>query len=270
MWRNFLIGCLAMLLFACAKPTTLSPALSDAEIQDEQMQQQRIVDAVKAKGGLPKPWKNHKNMRKQFETVGEKIEKAGAEICVAMNLQANGCYFYFTLNRSDELNSHADGKNIVIYTGMMRFVENDDELAVVMAHEFSHNLMGHIKAEKNNATVGMLFGMAVDAIAASQGISTYGTGADIGEDAAVLHYSADFEKEADYVGLYVMAKAGYDISKAPYLWRRMSIENPEDIYNSSTHPSNPERFVAMQKSIYEIEYKRKNKIPLVPDMAREN
>ena len=240
-----------LFLSACQKPITFTPKLSDTEIHNEEIRQQQIVDKIKAQGGKPKAWKNHKNMRKQFELVGERIEKAGAKICIELQLQERGCYYYFRLNQNDELNSKADGKNIIIYTGMMRFIESDDELAVVMAHEFSHNLMNHVDAQKNNKNIGKIFGLAIDALASSQGLNTHGD-------------AAEFEQEADYVGLYVMARAGYDIKKAGDLWRRMSIENPSDIYTTSTHPSNAARFVAIQKTIAEIEYKRKNHVELLP------
>lgn len=262
--KLFIISICA-LLSACQAPTSYSPELTPAEIHAEEIAQQQIVDEVHARGGLPKSWRNHKNIRKQFEDVGERIEKAGAEICRELNLERNGCYYYFRLSRSDELNSYADGKNIVIYTGMMRFVENDDELATIMAHEFVHNLMGHVNAQKNNATVGMLIGLAADAIADTQGINMGGEFSKAGTELAAMHYSVEFEKEADYIGLYVMARAGYNIKAAPKLWRRMSIENPEGIYNSTTHPSNASRFVALQKAIYEINYKRKNRLPQLPD-----
>ncbi len=258
----FVCGCLT----ACQAPKSYTPELSSEEIKAEQTSQQRMVDEINARGGQPKAWKNRKNMRKQFETVGERIEKAGAEICVGLHLQKNGCYYYFKLVRDEEINSLADGKNIVIFTGMMRFVESDDELAVVMAHEFAHNLMGHVSAQKNNATFGMLVGLAADAIADSQGLNTHGELGKAGTEIAVLTYGVDFEKEADYVGIYVMAKAGYDINQAAKLWRRMSIEDPEGIYNSVTHPSNAARFVALQKAAKEIYYKRKNRIPLLPDL----
>jgi len=260
---------LALALCACQKPTALTPSLSVEEVQNEQLAQQQIVDEIKAKGGQPKPWKNHPNMRKQFERVGERVEKAGAEICLGLHLQERGCYYYFRLSQDNDLNSHADGENVVIYTGMIRFVESDDELAAVMAHELAHNLMGHIQAQKNNATIGFVLGVAIDALASSQGINSGGSISKTGEDIGVLSYSAEFEQEADYVGLYIMARAGYDIKKAPNLWRRMSAQNPKAIYVTSTHPSNATRFVALQKAVYEIKYKREHKSPVLPDLKAD-
>lgn len=253
---------------ACQAPTTNSPELSKQEVSNEEFNQQRMVDEVIARGGKPKAWRNQKNMRGQFEAVGEIVEKAGAQICVESHLQRNGCYYFFRLLRDEDINAKADGKNIIIYTGMMRFVENDDELAAVMAHEFAHNLMGHIKAQSKNATYGKLLGMALDAIVDSQGLSSDGEITEVAEGIGISTYSIDYEKEADYIGMYVLARAGYDLSKAGSLWRRMSIEDPDAIYSSSTHPSNPERFVALQKTIYEINYKRKHHLPLVPDFKQ--
>lgn len=254
-----------MALASCHRPISYPPELTAEETLDEEVNQQVMVDEDKARGGSPKRWRNHKNMRGQFETVGGRIEKAGAEICRGLHLERHGCYYYFKMSRNEEINSMADGKNIIIYTGMIRFVESDDELAAVMGHEFAHNLMGHPKAQKKNATWGGLAGLAADAIAKSQGIDTGGEIAENGEEFGALAYSIDFEKEADYIGLYVMERAGYNIKLAPNLWRRMSLEDPDGINIAITHPSNAQRFVALQKTIDEIEFKKKNHIKVLPD-----
>jgi predicted Zn-dependent protease len=47
------------------------------------------------------------------------------------------------LSESDAVNAFADGEKVVITKGMMRFVENDRELSLVIAHEMAHNAMGH-------------------------------------------------------------------------------------------------------------------------------
>jgi predicted Zn-dependent protease len=269
LYRLFFTFAISLAFASCNKPITIAPATGDDEIRSEQKIQQRMVDDINAQGGQPKRWKNHKNMRGQFESVGEKIEKAGAEVCRGMHLEKNGCYYYFRMSRDEEVNSKADGKNIVIFTGMMRFVESDDELAVVMGHEFTHNLMHHNKSQEHNATWGMLIGAVGDELANIHGINTDWEIASAGAEIGALTYGSDFEREADYIGLYVMARAGYDIKKAPLLWRRMSVEDPEGIYNSVTHPSNAERFISLQKTISEIEFKRKNHIPLLPDLKAE-
>jgi len=44
-----------------------------------------------------------------------------------------------------------------------------------------------------------------------------------------MAFSQDFEAEADYVGLYHAARAGYDIENAPYIWRRFAASDPRGI-----------------------------------------
>ena len=68
-------------LASCNAPTSYIPELTKEEIRAEEIRQKQMVDEINERGGgLPKTWKNRKNMLKQFETVGERVEKAGAEI----------------------------------------------------------------------------------------------------------------------------------------------------------------------------------------------
>ena len=62
-------------------------------------------------------------------------------------------------------------------------------------------------------------------------------------------------------------RAGFDISKAPDLFRRMGIEHPGSIKENylSSHPSTPERAASMEKAIEEIKEKIKAGQPLVPE-----
>lgn len=257
----------ASALSACEKPTTYAPQALPHEIQAEQAMQQQMVDKVRAQGGTPRPWRKQKDVSKRFEAVAGRIEAAGAAICQELGLPQQGrpCYYHFKIAEGDELNAYADGKHVVVYNGMLRFLQNDEELAVVLAHEVAHNLMAHPQSATNNAMVGGLLGIAADALAGSQGIDSQGQFSKLGMNAGVISYSVPFELEADYVGLYIMSRAGFDIAKAPGLWRRMSLENPQGIYNSHTHPTNAERFVALNKTINEIGSKKKIGMELLPE-----
>jgi len=152
---------------------------------------------------------------------------------------------------------------------MMNFAETDEELAVVLGHEYAHNLMKHSAAKYKNASIGNILGTIIDGVAASQGINTGGLGQNLGTNIAVASYSIGFEKEADYVGLYVTKLAGFEIKDAPNFWRKMSIRNPEAIYNATTHPSNPERFISLEKTVKEIEGKLAEGKKLFPELKAE-
>ena len=176
------------------------------------------------------------------------------------------CDYRLIVEQSDDKNAYADGERIVVFKGMMEFLRTDEELATVVAHETAHNVMGHIDAQKTNAVVGGLLGLALDVAAAAAGINTQGGFSKLGSQAGAGTFSVEFEQEADYVGLYLMARADYDETKAPNLWRRMAVQNPDSIQHRTTHPTTPERFVALEKTVAQIEQKRTARLPLDPEM----
>jgi len=47
---------------------------------------------------------------------------------------------------SPKVNAYADGNIIVMYTGMLKFLHNDSEVASVLGHELSHYLLHHPKS----------------------------------------------------------------------------------------------------------------------------
>lgn len=180
------------------------------------------------------------------------------------------CDYRVVVQRSEQLNAFADGKRILVTRRMMEFAETDDELAVVVGHEFAHNHMKHIDAQQQNQIAGALAGLLVDVLFAAGGVNTGGqfTG-DLGR-AGAQAYSRDFEAEADYVGAYITALAGFNIEKAPNFWRRMALRNSLAIDYSTTHPTTAYRAKALEKIIEEIEGKRKKGGPLTPNIPARN
>jgi predicted Zn-dependent protease len=135
---------------------------------------------------------------------------------------------------NEKVNAYADGDSVKITKGMLWFVEADTELAMVLAHELAHNLMGHA-----------------------------GTFRSMFED------KKSREADADYVGLYIMARAGFEIEKAPNFWRRIAAAFPQMIESSSSHPIMPYRFVALRKTTEEIRRMQAEGLPLVPSRVND-
>jgi predicted Zn-dependent protease len=106
--------------------------------------------------------------------------------------------------------------------------------------------------------------MAIDAAIGGGGSVASQLGGNIGAGT----YSVAFEKEADYVGLYIFARTGYDPNNAIEFWRKMSLANESAIDMGVTHPTNPERFIAMKKTIAEINYKHQTGQSLVPQFKK--
>ena len=174
------------------------------------------------------------------------------------------CKYNILLVPEDRLNAFSDGKNIIFTNGMVRFCENNDELAFVVAHEIAHNVLGHISKKKGNVAIGSVFDVL---LAVGLGVNTGGAFGKMGGAA----YSKGFEYEADYAGLYIVARAGLDVSSAPNFWRRMAAENPKSTEKNfgASHPSNPERFIAMDNTVKEIKEKQKTGKALIPEPKKE-
>lgn len=171
------------------------------------------------------------------------------------------CAYPVLLGEGDEVNAYADGKQVVIQRGMMRFATSDTELALVISHEIAHNSMSHSRSKMTNYALGTVVDLAAQILL---GIPTQGLFGKLAGNA----YSQDFESEADYVGLYIMAQSGGDIDTAPQFWRRMATLSPNAIKSShlASHPATPERFVALEATVQEIKAKRAAGKPLVPNL----
>ena len=115
------------------------------------------------------------------------------------------CAYTPKLARDDAINAWADGQSLFITTGIMRFAQDDDELAAVIGHELAHNAMRHIDAAKKNTVMGGLLGAAADIAAAGLGVNTQGAFTKEAWKQGSQVFSQDFEREADYVGLYMLA-----------------------------------------------------------------
>lgn len=195
------------------------------------------------------------------------IRRNGQEQTLTLQPEAV-CRYGTWVTNDGALNAYADGNNVIITTTMMRFVE-DDELASIVGHEIAHNAMGHLEAKQKNALLGALAGAIGDIALASMGVNSEGYFTSQGLQAGAMTFSQDFEREADYVGLYVMALANQPLENAPRLWRHLAAANPGSIAMASSHPTTAERFVRMEKVIEEIEQKRKEGKPLRPEMKAD-
>lgn len=171
------------------------------------------------------------------------------------------CSYPVVLGNGDEVNAYADGQQVVVQRGMLRFATNDTELALVVSHEIAHNSMSHIRSKMTNYALGSILDIAAQVLLK---VPTQGLFGNVGASA----YSKEFEAEADYVGLYIMARAGGDIDNAPQFWRRMAALSPAAIQSShmSTHPATPERFVALEQTVKEIKAKRAAGKVLTPNL----
>ena len=163
-------------------------------------------------------------------------------------------------------NAYTDYKKIVIQSGVLRLARNDADLAVIIGHELAHVTMGHYGKKLQNMLVGELGGAVIDGGLLLGGIYSGRAFSKHFARAGAMAFSIEFEREADYVGAYYAARAGYDLAGSENIWRAMSLESPKSIQLARTHPTTPARFVQMRKTAVEIADKKRRHLALVPEI----
>lgn len=177
-----------------------------------------------------------------------------------------GCAIPVDYVTKDEANAYTDGKKIVIQSAIVELAKTDAQLAFIIGHELAHANLGHLDKQLVNTVLGTAGGLAVDGSFALGGISTGGAFTREFSKAGARAFSVGFEREADYVGAYYAARAGYDLTGAEDVWRAMGMKHPDSIRFTTTHPTSPARFVQMQKVVTEIADKQRRGLPLAPDL----
>lgn len=138
------------------------------------------------------------------------------------------------------------GGKIVFYTGILPIAQNADGVAVIMGHEVAHALAEHggqrMSAGLTQQGLGLLLNKTTEKQPEKKRkaiLAAYGVGATVG---VMLPFSRKHETEADKIGLELAAIAGYDVSEAPKLWKRMQeLGGPKKPEILSTHPANQTR-----------------------------
>jgi predicted Zn-dependent protease len=159
---------------------------------------------------------------------------------------------------SDEVNAFAlPGGFFYVNSGLILRAHEESELAGVMAHEISHVTARH---GTKNATRGQILQLATIPLIllGPAGLAGYGLyeGLNVALPVTFLKFSRDAEREADFLGLQYMYKAGYDPNAYITFFERIQADEkrrPGTIPKVfSTHPPTPERIANAQKEIARI------------------
>ena len=158
---------------------------------------------------------------------------------------------------SEEVNAFAlPGGFFFVNSGLILKADSESELAGVMAHEIAHVAARH---GTRNATRGELAQIAmIPVMVMSGGWAGYAIyqGAHLAIPMGFLAFSRANEREADYLGLQYMYKAGYDpTSFVDFFEKIQTLEKrkPGTVAKVfSTHPMTDDRIKASQNEIQQI------------------
>ncbi len=140
-----------------------------------------------------------------------------------------GCRSRFEILLGSGLDASADGS--VVQIGE-RFFEGytDAEIAVVVAHELAHNILRHRSR--------------LDAARINRGLL-----AELGRNGRLIRETED---QADLLGIYLLANAGYDPMSAPKFWREKGGTIDGGLFRSRTHASSKARAEVLEAAAREI------------------
>lgn len=191
----------------------------------------------------------HREVTKKFRLtdVGlDRVERLGQR-CARASLRPNLLYKFHVI-QSREINGFSlPGGHVYVTTALLRLA-NDNELASVLAHE-----IGHVAARHSLKTLKQ--SQEYDEIAKSLGELT-GVVGDVGRDLGVALgqivgqgflavHTRDEEREADFLGVHGMARAGFNPQGMITMFQKLQRVEEEDANLLGTlfsdHPDAQER-----------------------------
>jgi predicted Zn-dependent protease len=187
----------------------------------------------------------------QDQKIGEMVKRIGGNVARVTSRDypiAKDYQWEFNVIEDEKTpNAFAlPGGKIAVYTGILKYTQNEAGLATVLSHEIAHTLARHGGERMSQVLLAQLGEAALGAAVKNQSPEAvkainigYGVVTTVG---VLLPYSRLQESEADHIGLLLMAKAGYDPRKAIRFWERMAkaggTEPPAFL---STHPTDEKR-----------------------------
>ncbi len=144
------------------------------------------------------------------------------------------------------------GGFVYIHRGLLERINSVDELASVIGHEIGHVSARHSASQISKAQILNIGLLAVD-IATHGAVQDYGTLVDLGSILAFSKFSRDDEREADFLGIRYMTKAGYNPKASIDVMKQ--IQGLQDHEPASleiwfmTHPATSERLGLLNKEL---------------------
>jgi predicted Zn-dependent protease len=141
------------------------------------------------------------------------------------------------------------GGYVYVNTGLIMTADNEAELAGMLGHAVAHIAARHAMERKtpmlNFATPTMVFGGGIPGMVMQQAAS-------IGIPPTFVHFSREAEKEADWLGLQYMYKAGYDPNALVSFFMKVRSQETVRLKKSSlfeTHPKTEDRIRSAEQNI---------------------
>jgi predicted Zn-dependent protease len=189
----------------------------------------------------------HGRAQARLQEQKQRLERVGKRLLETIPSHPN--VQFVIANGDPSINAGATFGQVAVTSGMLDFIESDDEMAVVLGHELAHITEGHVMK-------GAVSGLALNVLAIVLESRVPGAGQAAGGVGQLFlnHYTQTQEREADDVGLRYAYQAGYDPRAAVDIQERLAVKVPQSMSAGyfDTHPSSVERAVAARNEAAEL------------------
>jgi len=197
-------------------------------------------------------------VREEYEVVPNPnlqayVDRVGNRLAATPAARESGFPFSFTFLNNPQVNAFAlPGGPMFVFTGLVKEVDTEAQLAGVMAHEMSHVILRHGTNQVSKAQLLQL--PAIFAGQAAGGGSLLGqlaqVGIGLGYNSILLKFSRSDESDADALGARIMAHAGYNPLAMAQLFEKLEESGgPRAPEFLSDHPSTGHRLRDVQAVI---------------------
>ena len=182
------------------------------------------------------------------------VKKVGQRIA-NISGQKNFKWAFYLIDNDKQANAFClPGGKVFVYTGLFKYIANDDELASVMGHEIGHAIARHGAERMSSGMVTQLGGAVLQSVMVGKGnpqntamvMQAFGVGTKLG---VMLPHSREQENEADEIGVVLASKAGYNAKAALTFWQKFAKSGKTPPEYLSTHPAPTNRISNIRRII---------------------
>jgi Zn-dependent protease with chaperone function len=201
-------------------------------------------------------------VRKEYPIINDSqirayVERLGDRLVEAAPRELNNPVFEysFTPVNLKDINAFAlPGGPMFVNRGMIEAASTEGEVAGVMAHELAHVLLRHGTANATKAQgfqIGALAGAIAGAVIGGGLGEVISQGSQFGLGTWLMKYSRDYERQADIVGVQIMARAGYDPRDLAHMFetiQRQGGSGGPEWLSSHPNPGNRTQYINQEAS----------------------
>jgi predicted Zn-dependent protease len=268
-YRRFLAAAVAALIASQSLPAAPAaaqnlPTLGGSEREDlSPLMERKLGEQIMRDIRRDRDYLNDAPTLEYLNGFGNSLVDARPEV----RGEAGFDFFFFAV-RDPALNAFAlPGGFIGVHSGLLLAAQSESELASVLAHEIGHVSQRHIARMLGNQKQDMLIplaAMVLGALAARSSPDVAMATMMGGQGYAMqrqLNFSRDAEREADRVGLQILAEGGFDTSGMVAFFGRLQTATRAYSDNApaylQSHPLTTERIADIQARIRDQRYRQR-------------